>query len=99
MANGLQVRGREQIKLLGTGVGASLRLLEEAAPGSSLHHKRLHRGAIRPFAPAGSQPSCFAHRPSSGAAPRNGAGSYPSRQTRRTKKKAVPQGNSLSSAT
>ena len=30
MANGLQVRGREEIKLLATGVSASLRLFEEA---------------------------------------------------------------------
>jgi hypothetical protein len=30
MPNGLQVRGKEEIKLLATGVSASLRLFEEA---------------------------------------------------------------------
>ncbi|HUW11709.1 MAG TPA: hypothetical protein VM537_18405 [Anaerolineae bacterium] len=30
MPNGLQVRGREEVKLLGTGVSASQRLFEEA---------------------------------------------------------------------
>jgi len=30
MPNGLQVRGREQVKVLGTGVSASQRLFEEA---------------------------------------------------------------------
>jgi putative NIF3 family GTP cyclohydrolase 1 type 2 len=30
MPNGLQVRGREEVKLLATGVSASLRLFEEA---------------------------------------------------------------------
>ena len=42
MPNGLQVRGREEIKLLATGVSASLRLFEEAVARNSdavlVHH-------------------------------------------------------------
>jgi hypothetical protein len=32
--NSLQVRGREEVKLLATGVSASQRLFEEAEPGT-----------------------------------------------------------------
>jgi len=42
MPNGLQVRGREEVKLLATGVSASLRLFEEAvarkADALLVHH-------------------------------------------------------------
>ena len=42
MPNGLQVRGREEIKLLATGVGASQRLFEEAVARNAdallVHH-------------------------------------------------------------
>ena len=48
MPNGLQVRGREEVKLLATGVSATLRrVCRMAVPGNSLHHKRLHREASR----------------------------------------------------
>ena len=49
MANGLQVRGREEIKLLATGASASLRLFEEAVarngPGRpTIRHTSLPEG-------------------------------------------------------
>lgn len=59
MPNGLQVRGREEVSILATGVSASLlRVCRMAVPGNSLHHKRLHREASRPFAPGGQLTAC-----------------------------------------
>ena len=47
MPNGLQVRGREEVKLLATGVSASLRLFEEAL-ACNAHAILVHHGLNMP---------------------------------------------------
>ena len=47
MANGLQVRGRAEIKVLATGVSASLRLFEEAV-GCNADALLVHHGLNLP---------------------------------------------------